>query len=96
MRSTVCGLAGFACFAVAAYFLAGLVAVLLVVGVELLILELALDESHRSRPERPTLVRRPRSRPQRVVPWDEPMTNADFDREMAAMAAAAKPNGDSS
>lgn len=91
MLSTALELAGFACFAVAAFFLAGLVAVLLVGGVEFLILGLAFDESRRV-PE-PMLVRRRRSRPQRVVPWDEPMTNVDFDREMAAMA---KPNGDSS
>lgn len=44
MVSTILQLAGFACFAAAAFLLAGVVALLICGGVELLILGLATDQ----------------------------------------------------
>lgn len=50
MLSTVLELAGFACLAAAAFLIAGLVALLVVLGVEFLLLGLAFDSTLVARP----------------------------------------------
>lgn len=81
MLSTALELMAFTAFTIAGYLVGGAVAALCVFGVFALATALVLDTASPP-PKRPPR-RRPGTAPERFMPRQEPVTNAEFDQLMA-------------